>query len=68
MALSPATTLGDGSPAPRAPKVQGAGVLAAPAFAGALGAVLAVDPEVPELLARARPGIGDPILALASGT
>lgn len=68
MALSLATTLGDGSLALRALKVQAAGALAALAFAAALGAVLQVDPTVPELAGRTRPGVGDLILALASGS
>lgn len=68
MALSLATTLGDVALALRALKIQGAGILAALAFSGLLGATLSVDPTVPELLARTRPGVGDLILALASGS
>lgn len=68
MALSLATTLGDVPLALRALKIQGAGILAALAFSGLLGATLSVDPTVPELLARTQPGVGDLILALASGS
>jgi uncharacterized hydrophobic protein (TIGR00341 family) len=68
MALCLATTLGDGTLALRALKVQTAGVLIALAFAAGLGAVLQVDPTVPELAGRTSPGVGDLILALASGS
>lgn len=68
MALSLSTTLGDGSLALRALKVQGAGVLTALALSAVLGFALEVDPATPEILARTRPGIGDLVLALASGS
>lgn len=68
MALSLATTLGDTSLALRSLKVQGAGILAALLFSGLIGFALGVAPNLPAILARTRPGIGDLILALASGS
>ncbi len=68
IALSLACTLGDPALATRSFKAIAAGLATAAALSLLAGAVLPVDPGVPELAARTRAGIGDVVLALAAGS
>ncbi len=67
VALSLATTLGDIALARSALKANGVGVLTALILSALLGFLVAVNPEIPEIASRTRVGLGDIILALASG-
>jgi uncharacterized hydrophobic protein (TIGR00341 family) len=67
VALSLACTLGDPALAKRSLKAIAVGVAIVAALALLFGAVITVDPNVPELAARTRPGFGDIMLALAAG-
>lgn len=67
VALSLATTLGDGKLALRGLKTAGLGLATAVIFPLVLGAVLTVDPTVREIVSRTQVGLGDLALALASG-
>ncbi|MEJ2152504.1 MAG: TIGR00341 family protein [Gemmatimonadota bacterium] len=65
--LSLAATLGDPKLARRALRATAAGVATVAAVALLLGAVLTVNPSVPELAARTRADLGDVALSLAAG-
>ncbi|MEZ5319411.1 MAG: TIGR00341 family protein [Vicinamibacterales bacterium] len=67
VALSLASTLGDPALAWRSLRAIAAGVATAATLSFLLGLALRVDPATPELAARTAPGLGDVILALASG-
>ncbi len=67
MALSLACTLGHAELARRSLRAIAAGVATATALSVLLGLLLDVDPLAPEIAARANPGLGDVILALAAG-
>ena len=67
VALALATTLGDLELARRALKTNIVGTAVVFALAVVIGALMAVDPNGPELLSRTRLGIGDIVLALAAG-
>lgn len=66
--LALATTLGDVPLARRALRANGIGVVVALLLSGGLGLVLPVEPDLPEIAARARLGFGDLALALAAGS
>jgi len=68
VALSLATTLGDMDLARRAAKTNAVGIAIALVFAAVVGLVFQVDPNTPEIQSRTMVGIGDIILALASGS
>jgi uncharacterized hydrophobic protein (TIGR00341 family) len=67
VALSLATTLGDLTLAKNALKSLALGILTAAAISIALGSLLYVDPELPEIASRTRVGITEMVIALASG-
>jgi uncharacterized hydrophobic protein (TIGR00341 family) len=67
VALSLATTLGDVALARSALKANGVGVLAALILSASLGFLVTVNPDIPEIASRTRVGLGDIVLALASG-
>lgn len=67
VALSLATTLGDIDLARRALQVNAAGLLAAMALSILTGAALPVDPGIPQIAGRTEVGVGEIVLALASG-
>lgn len=66
--LSLASTLGDIDLAKRSLKAIGVGVAATATVSILVGFVFTVDPQVPELAARTRAGLGDIVIALAAGT
>ena len=68
MALSLATTLGDGSLARRAVAAGGISMALAAAIAFALGLVLSVDVSVGEIVRRSSVDLTDIVLALAAGS
>jgi uncharacterized hydrophobic protein (TIGR00341 family) len=67
MALSLATTLGDGKLARRALAANTVGMLIALVLATLVGFVIGVDPSGPEIAGRAAVGYSDIVLALAAG-
>jgi uncharacterized hydrophobic protein (TIGR00341 family) len=67
VSLAFATTLGDGELGRRALKTNALGILLALVLSCALGAVLHIGPDGPELIARAQVGLPDVVLALAAG-
>lgn len=67
VALSLATTLGDVRLARRALKVNAAGMGLALALAIAIGLAISVPPDITEISLRTGAGLGDIVLALASG-
>ncbi|MFH1743918.1 MAG: TIGR00341 family protein [bacterium] len=67
MALSLAFTLADSDLARQAIRVSIAGTLLALFFAVIVGMALSVDPLSPEIASRTEVGLGDILLALASG-
>lgn len=68
VALSLATTLGDGELAKKAMNANLLGLLAALVVAVLIGLVVNVDPSVPEIASRTRVGLGDIALGLAAGS
>lgn len=68
VALTLAATLGDGRLAAHAAKAIGVGVGSALLLSVLVGAVLGVDPDVPELASRTRVGLSDVAIALAAGS
>ena len=68
VALSLAAILGDSSLASRAFRVNFAGVCLSLAVAVMMGIFLDINPELPAILKRSNVGVGDLVLALASGT
>lgn len=68
VALSLATTLGDITLARSALKANVVGVLTAFVLSVCLGFVATVNPEIPEIASRTKVGLGDIVLALASGS
>jgi len=68
MALALATTLGDRTLMRRALHASALGAGIALAMSAAMGLLLPVNPEAPELAARTAVGLTDVVLALASGT
>ena len=68
MALALATTLGDTGLARRALLANVTGFALSLLACLAIASVLDIDPELSEIRSRARAGIGDLVLALASGT
>lgn len=68
VALALATTLGDIKLLKESIKSNIAGSAVALIFSVAVGLVLSVDPKIPELYSRTQVGLGDIILALASGS
>lgn len=67
VALSFATTVGDGTLGRNALKTNVAGIMVALAVSFALGAFLAIEPSSPEIASRTVVSYADIILALASG-
>lgn len=67
MALALGTTLGDLSLLWRALRTSLAGIATAMAFSVIIGALLHVDPALPEVASRTRAVLGDIAVALASG-
>ena len=67
VALALACTLGDLGLARRSLKAIGAGVATAFLISAGLGAVIGVDPSVPEIASRTGARLGDVFLALAAG-
>ena len=67
VALALGTTLGDLGLIKRAVKANGVGVALAVAMSAAMGLLIDVDPSVGELASRSSVGMGDVVLALASG-
>lgn len=67
MALSLATTLGDRTLARRAVQIGAIGIAIALSFALSVGALVAIDPAIPEIAMRTRVRGSDVILAIASG-
>lgn len=68
VALSLATILGDAALARKALQATATGALIAFGIAVGLGAVLTVDPTLGEISSRTDVGLGDIVLALASGS
>lgn len=68
MALALATTLADRQLAARALKANGVGVALAAGVAVAVALLWPLDPSHSEVLARTKIGMGDLVVALASGT
>lgn len=68
VALSLASTLGDGDLARRSMRAIASGVAMAAAVSLLVGVVFTVDPSTPELAARTRAGLGDIVIALAAGS
>lgn len=68
VALALATTLGDTELLRRSIKSNIAGSLIALIFSISLGYFLKVNPQIPELYSRTQVGLGDIVLALASGS
>ncbi|NJN57386.1 MAG: TIGR00341 family protein [Leptolyngbyaceae cyanobacterium SL_5_9] len=67
MALSLATTLGDRSLALRAVRIGTIGIAIALSFSWAVGALVTIDPTIPEIAFRTRVRGSDVVLAIASG-
>ena len=67
VALALATTLGDGDLARRSVKANLVGILIAFGLSILAGFLFTIDPAVPEILNRTKVGLGDILLALASG-
>ncbi len=67
VALSLATTLGDIALARSALKANGVGVLTALTLSASLGFLVTVNPDISEIASRTKVGLGDIVLALASG-
>ena len=67
MALALATTLADRGLAERALKANGVGVALAGAVAVVISLIWPLDPLSPEVMARTQIGLGDLVVALASG-
>ncbi|GAB4279570.1 MAG: TIGR00341 family protein [Deferrisomatales bacterium] len=67
VALTLATTIGDGELARRAMRTGAVGVAIALGFSVAVGLILHVDPALPEVASRTRVGEADVALALAAG-
>ena len=68
VSFSLATILGDRGLAERALKANIVGIGTAVAISYFLGSLLPVDPETPEIASRTAAGLGDVVLALASGS
>ncbi|MHC4592915.1 MAG: TIGR00341 family protein, partial [Planctomycetota bacterium] len=68
MALSLATTLGDGELGRRALKTSLVGIVVALAISFLIGAALRIDPQIGEVASRAQVSLADVVLALAAGT
>lgn len=68
VALSLATTLADRQLALRGTRSGTAGLVVAFALSAVLGAVLPVDPDLPEIAARSSAGLGHVGVALAAGS
>jgi uncharacterized hydrophobic protein (TIGR00341 family) len=68
VALSLATTLGDIELSRRAIRAIGFGILMALVSSMAIGMILVVNPEIPELKTRTEVSLGDIVLALAAGS
>jgi len=68
MALALATTLGDMDLARRSAKANLLGILIALGVSVLVGFFVRIDPSVPEILNRTQVGLGDIVLALASGS
>jgi uncharacterized hydrophobic protein (TIGR00341 family) len=68
VALSLATTLGDRVLASTSLKANMAGILTTIVISVLLGFIFKVNPDIPEIASRTNVGIGDVVLALASGT
>jgi uncharacterized hydrophobic protein (TIGR00341 family) len=66
--LSLATALADATLARKALKTNISGILVVLAVSLVLGLVITFDPTIPEIVSRTEVGLGDIILALASGT
>ena len=66
--LSLATALADATLARKALKTNISGILVVLAVSFVLGLVITFDPTIPEIVSRTEVGLGDIILALASGT
>ncbi|NIP29154.1 MAG: TIGR00341 family protein [Candidatus Dadabacteria bacterium] len=68
VALSLATTLGDKVLFKKSLKANITGFLIAVAVSFLIGAILYIDPNIPELASRTKVGLSDIVLALASGS
>lgn len=68
VALSLATTLWDTSLIKNSLKTSLAGIFASLGLSVVLGVILDVDPQLSEISSRTSPGLGDIVLALASGS
>jgi uncharacterized hydrophobic protein (TIGR00341 family) len=68
VALSLATTLGDIGLSRRAIRAIGLGILVALISSMAIGLVLEVNPEIPELKTKTEVSLGDIVLALVAGS
>ncbi|GBD39398.1 hypothetical protein HRbin37_01677 [bacterium HR37] len=68
IALSFATTLGDMDLVRKALKTNLAGLFIALVFSVSIGFIFKIDPSIPELASRTQVGLGDVVLALASGS
>jgi uncharacterized hydrophobic protein (TIGR00341 family) len=68
VALSLATTLGDVGLARSALKTNVIGIFTSLVFSVLLGFIFTVTPDIPEIASRINIGIGDIVLALASGS
>jgi uncharacterized hydrophobic protein (TIGR00341 family) len=68
VALALATTLGDVDLTRRSVKANFIGILIALGLSILVGFLFNIDPAVPEILNRTRVGLGDIVLALASGS
>jgi uncharacterized hydrophobic protein (TIGR00341 family) len=68
VALALATTLGDVDLARRSMKANLVGILIALGLSILAGFLFTIDPAVPEILNRTKVGLGDIVLALASGS
>ena len=67
VALSLATTLGDGDLARTALKAGGAGIIISVLLSVVIGLLLQVDPTIQEIASRTHVGLGDIAIALAAG-
>ena len=67
VALALATALGDLSLVRRAVLTGGVGIAVATVLSALIGALVRVNPALPEVAARTRVDLGDAVLALASG-
>lgn len=68
VALSLASTLGDGELARRSARTLAVGVIIAGALSLLIGLLVFVDPAVPSIASRTRVNPGDVVLALAAGS